>query len=240
MWAPQCTCFWERELTGFHQGEGELHAKDPVSLDVYLLINRSGAMGGRPIAGVNRALESLIQRLGGEQSVASLRLSVISFGNEATVDVLLAELQSVYPPVLHGSGSASLGAAISLLNTTLERESAFARSSLRPLVFIITEGAATDGWRDPASQLNKARARRLVWTLALSADPYVDLDELTEVAETVIFPTDQRINVEPAYEDLFGIIERIVRGMISRGAAVEARPLSVDLPQGFRIAGKPL
>lgn len=131
-------------------------------LPVYLLLDVSGSMTGEPIAAVQNGVQTLVSALNDDpQALETAYLSVITFGTTVTQAVPLTELTSFTPPQLQVGGLTSLGEALSFVTQCADREviknSPDAKGDWRPLVFIMTDGVATD---DVNKGLKDFRTRR--------------------------------------------------------------------------------
>lgn len=118
-------------------------------LPVYLLLDHSWSMSGKPIESVNEGLDTLVGMLRQDPfALETVFLSVIEFGTDVHQTVPLTDLMSFQPPRLKANGTTSLGAALTLAAERIKQEvstsSADRKGDWRPLIFVFTDGRATD------------------------------------------------------------------------------------------------
>ncbi|WPL19678.1 putative protein encoded in toxicity protection [Thiorhodovibrio winogradskyi] len=157
-------------------------------LPVYLLLDTSGSMSGEPIEAVKNGVQLLVSTLRQDPyALETAYLSVLTFDSSARQAVPLTELVSFQPPVLKASGTTALGEVLALLADCIEREvartTAETKGDWKPLVFIMTDGAPTDDWRQGLDRLKQARVGILV---ACAAGQGADTEILKQITETVV------------------------------------------------------
>lgn len=157
-------------------------------LPVYLLLDTSGSMHGEPIEAVKNGVQILLSNLRQDPyALETAYLSVITFNETAKQVVPLTELPSFQAPVLNASGTTSLGGALSLLASSIEREvaktTAEEKGDWKPLVFIMTDGEPTDDWAKGLEALKKVRTGVVV---ACAAGPGADTSVLKKITEVVV------------------------------------------------------
>ncbi len=157
-------------------------------LPVYLLLDTSGSMHGEPIEAVKNGVQILLSNLRQDPyALETAYLSVITFNETAKQVVPLTELPSFQAPVLNASGTTSLGGALSLLASSIEREvaktTAEEKGDWKPLVFIMTDGEPTDDWNKGLEALKKVRTGVVV---ACAAGPGADTSVLKKITEVVV------------------------------------------------------
>ena len=118
-------------------------------LPVYLLLDVSGSMSGEPIAAVENGVQTMHAALMSDpNALETAYLSVITFSDSVQQVVPLTELNQFVPPQLKAGGMTSLGAALKFVAECAEREvtktTPEVKGDWKPLVFIMTDGAATD------------------------------------------------------------------------------------------------
>ncbi|QDU93856.1 vWA domain-containing protein [Lignipirellula cremea] len=155
-------------------------------LPVYLLLDCSGSMFGEPIEAVRQGLSLLRSDLQSDpQALETVWLSVITFDSEAKQVVPLTAIDMFQEPTLQASGTTSLGAAIKLLLDAIDREvrktSAEQKGDFKPLVFLMTDGVATDNWEAPADDLKRKRPGNIIACAAGSGADETALKRITEI-----------------------------------------------------------
>src|SRR5262245_55578789 len=160
-----------------------------------MLLDTSSSMFGAPIQAVQQGV-TLIHRelLNNPHAIETVYLSVITFDSTAKQAVPLTSVESFTPPTLKAEGNTALGAAITLLNEALDREliinSEGRKGDFRPLIFLLTDGAPTDLWKDSIAKL-KSRATHKVGSLvALGCGPNVNTETLKEITGDVTKMSD--------------------------------------------------
>jgi uncharacterized protein YegL len=162
---------------------------------VYLLLDTSSSMFGAPIQSVQQGVH-LIHRelLNNPHAIETVYLSVIAFDSTAKQIVQLTSVESFTPPTLKAEGNTSLGAAITLLNESLDRElhanTEGRKGDYRPLIFLLTDGAPTDVWRDPVSKLKTRTLNKIGSLVALACGPNANVELLKEITTDVIRMAD--------------------------------------------------
>lgn len=124
-----------------------------------LLLDTSNSMTGQPITELNEGLRSFQQDLQ-EDALASRRveIAIVTFGNGG-----VTKLQSFVTaghfssPDLSAGGQTPMGQAIEFaLDMVQERKAEYKRGGVayyQPWIFMITDGAPTDSWKEAASRV---------------------------------------------------------------------------------------
>lgn len=157
-------------------------------LPVYLLLDTSGSMHGEPIEAVRNGMQTLVSSLLQDpHALESAYLSVITFAETAAQVVPLTELAQFQMPVLTASGTTSMGAALSLLAERVQQEVAKTtvdqKGDWKPIVFMMTDGAATD---DLAAGIAAIKAAKLGALIACAAGPAADTTQLQKLTDSVL------------------------------------------------------
>ena len=157
-------------------------------LPVYLLLDVSGSMTGEPITAVQNGVQTMVSALMGDpQALESAYISVITFSNSAEQLVPLTELSRFTPPQLTAGGMTSLGEALKFVAQCADREvvknTPEAKGDWKPLVFIMTDGGATD---DVEKGLVEFRKKKWGIVVACGAGSGADTGELSKITEAVV------------------------------------------------------
>jgi uncharacterized protein YegL len=128
-----------------------------------LLLDTSASMSGEPIASLNKGYKALQVAIS-EDPLARKRteIGVITFGGTARVAVPFTEGRDLANTSFTADGVTPMGAAVNLgLDQLMARKQAYKDAGLeyfRPWLFVITDGAPTDGETFTAAA---ARAREI-------------------------------------------------------------------------------
>lgn len=157
-------------------------------LPVYLLLDVSTSMSGEPIAAVNNGIDTLLSSLRQDpHALETAYLSVIEFGSSANQTVELTELMDFEAPELVANGLTSMGAALDLLtdrvNAEVRTSSEGQRGDWRPLVFLFTDGLATDDFSEAVDRLDRSKLGTII---ACAAGPYADTSQLVQLTENIV------------------------------------------------------
>ncbi|MCT4614384.1 MAG: VWA domain-containing protein [Marinifilaceae bacterium] len=168
-------------------------------LPVYLLIDVSYSMTGEPLNAVQKGVEFLIDELRkNPYALETAWISLITFGSEATTEVELTELPLFQTPQLSIDGMTSLGKALSLLSDKIFMDvrlnTSTQKGDWKPLVFIMTDGAPTDDWKQG---LKKFKQQQTGVVVACAAGKNADTNVLLQITDNVVqidSPDQQRIS----------------------------------------------
>ena len=112
-------------------------------LPIYLLLDVSNGMIGEPIYAVEYGIQTMHAALLNDPNASDIAyLSVITFSDFVQQVVPLTELNQFVPPQLKVGGITSMGAALKYVAECVDRE--VDKGDWKPLVFIMTDGTATD------------------------------------------------------------------------------------------------
>lgn len=153
-------------------------------LPVFLVLDVSASMVGEPIEAVRQGLNALMADLRDDpHAFETAWLSVITFSNEAKQITPLTPVFKFRTPQLVAGGQTSLGAALTLVSNAIEGEAPSGLPDWKPLVFVMTDGAPTDPWQEPAERLKTLLGDSVV---ACAAGTDADRSVLDVLAPTVI------------------------------------------------------
>jgi uncharacterized protein YegL len=122
-------------------------------------------MGGEPIAALNQGYEALREALS-EDPLARKRteIAVITFGGSENLAVPFTEGRDLQPMTFTANGGTPMGAALDLgLDQLTARKQTYKDAGLeyfRPWLFVITDGAPTDGARFSAAAARVRQAEQ--------------------------------------------------------------------------------
>lgn len=157
-------------------------------LPVYLVLDTSGSMTGEPIESVKTGMDTLLTTLRQDPyALETACLSVITFDSQARQVVPLTELSSFQVPVISAAGSTELGAALTFLAETIDKEvgktTAEVKGDWKPLIFIMTDGVPTDDWQRGLNNLKKIKTGLII---ACAAGHGADTSVLKQITEVVV------------------------------------------------------
>ena len=158
-------------------------------LPVYLLLDTSGSMSGKPIEAVQNGLATLRSALNNEpQALETVHLSIITFDDTARQVIPLTELSQFKIPQLKvkaGSGAA-LGVALRLVSECAEREvietTPETKGDWKPLVFLMTDSHVTD---DISEGITAFKKKKWDVVVACSASTNANENILKSITENV-------------------------------------------------------
>jgi uncharacterized protein YegL len=145
-------------------------------------------MHGEPIQAVQTGLEALAASLRSDpQALETVWLSIVTFDEAAREVAPLTEIVAFTPPRLEARGATALGAGLATVARAIARDvrktTAEQKGDWKPIVFIMTDGAPTDGWR---KGLEAFRAAKLGLVVACAAGAGARTDVLKEITENVV------------------------------------------------------
>ncbi len=205
---------------------------DVRRLPIYLLLDISGSMSGAPIQAVNQGVSLLYNELMNDPSaIETAYLAIITFASEAKMVVPLTELTQVQIPYLQASGSTSLGAALGVLNHSLDHDvrpnSPTQKGDYKPLVFLMTDGMPTDYWEQAADAIKQRPKQKVATIIALGCGGDVDVSTLKRITEVVLMMD----NVTP--DQITQYFKWVSQSISKASVAINATAMGeakVDLP----------
>lgn len=161
-------------------------------LPVYLLLDVSGSMRGKPIAAVNNGISMLVDTIRCDPyALETVFLSLIVFNNTVEQKIPLTEIYKFRPPTLEAQLGTYLGKALKFLSARAEEEvvrsSTEIKGDWKPLVFIMTDGRSGDKISKALNEFNKAQFGNIIICVT-GKDPKID--ELSLISENLVFLND--------------------------------------------------
>lgn len=196
-------------------------------LPIFLVVDVSESMAGRSHRQMQESINRLVQRLRCDPyALESVHISVIAFAGAAGVIAPLTDLMSFYAPRLPMGSGTSLGAALDLTMNEIQKNVVISSESkkgdFKPLVYLLTDGAATD---DPQAAIQRWQRefKHRAQLIAVGLGSFADLSQLNGIAELTFRIDDQ--DLEEAYLTLTRSIEDSI---LSQSRSLGVAPLTVD------------
>lgn len=199
-------------------------------LPVYILLDCSESMVGDAINSVQHGLEVLLDTLRTDpHALETAWVSIITFNTKAEQLIPLTELTEIQTPKLKVRPGTSLGKALSLLQNCIQGEvkktTRETRGDYRPLVFLLTDGQATDDWSMVKSAVDSFTEPKVANFYSIGCGDDVDYGVLTELSDAVFKLSDM---TPENMRKLFIWLTASVRSA-SVGAAATENYTGVDL-----------
>ena len=157
-------------------------------LPVYLILDTSASMYGKPIEAVNKGLQVLVSTLRQDPyALETAYLSIITFNTKAKQIVPLSDLISFQIPPIEVQGMTALGEALSLAADCIKKEvvktTQSQRGDWRPLVFLMTDGSPNDDWE---KGFQRFKELKLSMVIGCAAGADANLEVLKKIANVVV------------------------------------------------------
>lgn len=151
-----------------------------------LLLDTSYSMSGEPIEQLNQGLQLFKEHISAD-GLASKRIeiSVITFGGTVEVFDEFELATNFYPQELKADGGTPMGeaieTAIDLISQRKETYRANGISYYRPWIFLITDGAPTDQWKNAAHKVQIGEESKSFAFYAVGVDQ-ADMNILNQIS----------------------------------------------------------
>ena len=135
----------------------------PKTLPVILLLDNSGSMAGNDkIQILNNSVNAMLQSFREMDSViATISVSVITFGHEVKLLSALLPANEIEDIKLTASGGTPFGRALQLAKEMIENKENFPERSYRPAVIAVSDGLPNDSWAGPLEEFkNNGRSAK--------------------------------------------------------------------------------
>ncbi len=139
-----------------------------------LLLDTSGSMQGQPLAELNSGLVVFKDELMADALAAKrVEVGIVTFG-PPKVELDFQTAEQFVPPNLHTTGDTPMGAAILLGLEMLRKRKDTLKSNgiayYRPWIFLITDGAPTDPWKEAAHRVASGEAEKAFQFFAVGVE----------------------------------------------------------------------
>lgn len=219
-------------------------------LPIVLVLDCSGSMEGEAIDALNAGLKLLEETLRNDPAVATRgRLFTVAFGGRWFRKLKTHDWQDAVDwtaPVLkaHGTWTGTpTGAAVACALKAIEAEKAQLRAAgvsyKRPLMFLMSDGMATDDWAGVADACKAAESAKKVsvYPIAIRSSMYGKEDQLEAARILDRFSSKQVLRLKGLnFKELFVWLSQSVRA-VSQSAAGETVQLTP--PTGWAVMDKP-
>ena len=170
-------------------------------LPVYLVIDTSASMKGKPIDAVKNGLKVLISTLRQDPyALETAFISIITFNSRAKQIVPLTDLISFQIPHIAVEGITALGDALSLTAACIEKEviktTTTQHGDWRPMVFLMTDGEPNHNWQ---GGFERFKALNLTMVIGCAAGCSANTEVLKQIANIVVRLDTSNENIVKAF-----------------------------------------
>ncbi len=154
-----------------------------------ILLDTSFSMDGEPIEQLNKGFALFCDEIKNDELAQKrAEVIVITFGGSANVAIPFTEGRDLQPRRFTASGATPLGSALNVALDQLDSQKAAYRQSgleyYRPWLFVITDGAPTDGavFDNAAERVRRVEAAKGVSVFGIGVGQAADLDKLSRIS----------------------------------------------------------
>lgn len=196
-------------------------------LPVYFVLDCSESMVGPPLEAMQKGLTSCVKALCQDpHALETVHICVIAFAGKSEALTPLVELPAFYPPQLPLGGGTSLGAALTTLMASIDKQvtkkTQHDKGDYKPVVWLITDGRPTDEYADAIKRWKESyqsRVNLVAVAMGYEADTAV-LKELTE--QVVVYEPDSEL-------DFTQFIEWVTQSIVVQSQTVAEASKGVSL-----------
>jgi uncharacterized protein YegL len=204
-----------------------------------LLLDTSASMNGEPIAQLNKGYEALREALD-EDPLARKRteIAVVTFGGSEQLAIPFTEGRDLEPKSFHANGATPMGAALELgLDQLIARKQSYKDAGLeyyRPWLFVITDGAPTDGSRftAAAARVRETEAQKgvAVFAVGVGGADMGTLAQLSDMREPLQLDGLKFIELFQWLSASMGVVSQSIPGATDAEVASNEQAEQIPLP----------